>query len=279
MIIVNIKGGLGNQFFQYAFARYLSLKTERKLKFDISYYKKNDYRTFDLNKFNISFDGFISLKESLILRGAKRFPKFFKNICILKDTSEYFDSKIFEKILNKKICYLDGYWQSETYFNQINDLIKEELKLKQTYLKKLDNKIIQKILNTNSVSVHVRRGDHVTIPANKPYIVCKEKYYQDALKIIQQKVVNPYYFIFSDDIAWVKNNLFKSFPCFYIDQTDVFEDFQLMSLCKHNVMANSTFSWWAARLNKNPQKIVVAPYAWRTDGVREELYTNYQIRI
>ena len=276
MIVIKIKGGLGNQLFEYAFGRYLSLKTGRKLKFDISYYaRKNNYRKFELDKFNIKFDGFIGLKENVFFKGAYYFPNFFKQIYYFKEGKDEYN---LEKMASKKACYVDGYWQSEQYFKEIECELREELILKKAFYS-VDDVILQKILTTNSVGIHIRRGDYITIPLNKPYRVCTLDYYQNALKLIKQKVSNPYCFVFSDDIEWVKKNIFFDLPFEYVQANSDYLDLQLMSLCKHNIMANSTFSWWGSWLNNNLEKIVIAPIVWRTDEIRKELYTDYQIRI
>ncbi|MFC1894320.1 alpha-1,2-fucosyltransferase [Candidatus Dependentiae bacterium] len=280
MIIIKIKGGLGNQIFQYAFGRYLSLKTGRKLKLDLSYFKSNSYRKFNLDKFNIVFDGVIDFKSKILLKSSIYFPRIFKNnFCIINNNTQYFDPSVIQRIVSNKKCFLNGYWQSESFFSEIDDFLKKELNLKKEYFNNLNKTVLRKILNTNSVAIHVRRGDYIWENLNKPYNVCDLKYYASAIKIVKDKIKNPFCFIFSDDIEWVKKNLIIELPKVYVTENSVYKDFALMSFCKHNIMANSTFSWWASRLNSNLNKIVVAPHAWRTDGVREELHTDYQIRI
>lgn len=274
MIIAKIKGGLGNQLFQYSYARRLALKTGKKLKFDISFYKQQNFRRFFLDKFNTVFDGFINFRERAFLNVTYAFPLFFKDVLYLREGKVVRD---LPKISSSKICFVDGYWQSEGYFREISGIIKKELVLKS--LDKFDFTLYQKILCSESVSLHFRRGDYVTIPSNKNYNVCDLNYYLRAIDIIGRRIKDCNFFIFSDDLQWVKDNLKMIKSCTFVEGNEEHIDLYLMSLCKHNITANSTFSWWAAWLNDNPDKVVISPKAWRTDEIREELFTDYQVRI
>lgn len=158
--------------------------------------------------------------------------------------------------------YLKGYWQSEKYFKDISNIIKRELKFKDFNDEK-NMHIRHKILGTNSISVHIRRGDYLM----NPFIstVCTKKYYLDAIELIKNKVHDPIFYFFSDDIKWVKENLKTNNNSIYIDWNKgekSWIDMNLMSLCKHNIIANSSFSWWGAWLNDNLNKIVIAPNKW-----------------
>ncbi len=276
MIIVKIKGGLGNQLFQYAYGRYLSLKLNKKLKFDLSFYQQQDFRKFELQCFNVNHSGLINFKDKIFIKGAHHFPKFFNNY-LIKESGDNFDSPILDVDKN---YYVDGYWQSDRFFKSIADVLKKDFQIKES-LSDANKSLIKTIKNTNSVSVHFRRGDYVSIPANKDYNVCTKEYYSKALEIIESKTKDPRYFVFSDDIEWVKNNIKFKHKHTFIDNNvnKSYVDLYLMSLCEHNIMANSTFSWWASWLNQNPKKIVIAPRFWRIGEKRQELYTDFQIMI
>jgi Glycosyl transferase family 11 len=160
--------------------------------------------------------------------------------------------------------YLDGYWQSEQYFAQYADKIREDF----TFKLQLSNQnavITKQISQENSVSLHVRRGDYVTNSKNAFIGVCSLDYYQTAVEQIKMQVDKPVFFIFSDDINWVKDNLSLDDKAVLISHnlgSESYNDMRLMSLCSHNIIANSSFSWWGAWLNANPNKIVIAPKQW-----------------
>ena len=166
-------------------------------------------------------------------------------------------------------CYLVGYWQSEKYFQSHASAISVDF----TFALPLTDKNVElakQISEVQAVSLHVRRGDYINnIKTNAAHGVCSIEYYQAAIQCISNRVERPYFFIFSDDIAWVKDNLTMEMPCQYIDHNQgasSFNDMHLMSLCQHHIIANSSFSWWGAWLNPNPDKIVIAPKRWFTNS-------------
>lgn len=268
MIIVNLKGGLGNQMFQYALGRALSLKNNDILKLDtqsLSNAKElgNIYRPFDLAAFSIYQD--IATPEEV---KRLRYPNG-----ILSKIKELFVQKIVRPntvIFNNKILnltgnqYLDGYWQSPRYFDQIKNILLEDFTLRK--LLSASGEILKKeILNTNAISLHVRRGDYVANPkVKRENGICSPEYYKSAVALIKKEVASPHFFIFSDDITWVKENLSITDPVRYVEDTNLTapEELYLMSICQHNIIANSSFSWWGAWLNQNSNKIVVAPTPW-----------------
>tara|TARA_R110002167_G_scaffold168187_1_gene365822 strand:- start:1734 stop:2540 length:807 start_codon:yes stop_codon:yes gene_type:complete len=162
-------------------------------------------------------------------------------------------------------CYLSGYWQSGKYFKTCADDIRKDFTFK-TELSHKNKELADSIGSMNAVSLHVRRGDYVSnSKTQKTHGLCSLGYYQSAIEFISSEVSSPHFFIFSDDIDWVKNNLKIGFPVTYVGNNqgvDSFNDMRLMSLCKHHVIANSSFSWWGAWLNPDPDKIVVAPKCW-----------------
>lgn len=170
-------------------------------------------------------------------------------------------------------CYLVGYWQSEKYFVDADSDIRTDFTFKSP-LTGMNAELSAQIAGVNSVSLHVRRGDYVANKKNQLiYCACSLDYYQAAIQYISAHVENPNFFIFSDDLAWVKSSLKMDFPCQYVDHNqgaESYNDMRLMSLCKHNIIANSSFSWWGAWLNMNPDKIVIAPKKW----FFKEIYTK-----
>lgn len=252
MKIINLKGGLGNQMFQYAYGRALEL-AGKKIVFNTAFFngarsKTDTARDFKLNNFNIQTKAVFTDRKRPVL-------DFIK------------------KILGKLKLGEDGYWQSEKYFKKIEDSIRGEFTLKEPLDDRFTN-VIRQIENTPSVSLHIRRGDYVNDKKTKAvHDVCGLEYYEKAIDIIKAEVNNPTFFIFSDDIDWVAKNLEITSPAFWVSNLEGkdFEELILMSKCKHNIIANSTFSWWGAWLNKNPNKIVVAPKQWFTNKTSEDI--------
>lgn len=267
MIIVRLLGGLGNQFFQYALGRNLALKLKTELKFDLFSYDVDKKRVYELDKYNIS--------DQVKIWGRPRaiFKRVLNHLNIKSDGITYLPEKKFNfdpnVLRSKNNIYLGGYWQSYKYFESINDLIKEELTLKQ----KPDQKnagflqLVKK--ESESVGLHIRRGDYISDKRSAAHHGAKGlEYYGKAIDYIGSKLSHPSFFIFSDDIAWVKENLKINAPTFYADFNSPgkgSEDLRLMSNCNHFIIANSSFSWWAAWLGLNLHKIVIAPKLWFMD--------------
>lgn len=272
MVIVKLMGGLGNQMFQYAMGRRLAEKHKTVLKLDTTFlldrtFRKNfTFRNFDLQIFNIQ-ENIASIQEikshyNILKRGiSKLYPNCNLNSYV-KEKKNDFDSTIINLGDN---FYLDGYWASEKYFKDIEPIIREEFSFKNS----ISSKITETIASTDSICIHIRRGDYISNPViNKKMGVMDMGYYKKGLAYICERIENPNIFVFSDDMNWVKTNLKFDFPTTYVDfnNAGTNEDMRLMSLCKHNIIANSTFSWWGAWLNNNEKKIVVAPEKWFNDG-------------
>ena len=259
-------GGLGNQMFQYAYARALQ-KKGYEIKIDISAF--NNYKLhggYQLDKYNISLKK-TTIEETRSLHKSDIISRVLKILCLRKD--EIIKEKsllVSNDLLNvDDNTYVDGYFQSEKYFLAIRKEIVKEFTIKGslTNYTKLVEKWIQD--EDNAVSLHVRRGDYISNKkANVVHGTCSMKYYQNAIKMLNSKLHNNKYFIFSDDIKWCKENL-KMNNAIYVDNEEKripHEDIYLMSLCSHNIIANSSFSWWGGWLNSNLEKIVVAPTKW-----------------
>ena len=263
MIITKIKGGLGNQLFQYAVGRAVALHHKVPLKLDLTIFETNKlHNGYRLDQFAIQSD--IATKNEIfnlkggnnVLFSALRKAGFVKRKSYFKEKrSSHFDASIF-----KNTCiYLDGYWQNELYFSDIRELLLRELSPISS-MSDLGNAYLEPIKNSNSVSLHVRRGDYLNL---KNVGVLDVDYYMKAVEYIRTNVEKPIFFIFSDDLEWCKNSLGFLDGCIYVDSTQTeIDDLKLMSFCRHNIIANSSFSWWGAWLNQNPKKTVIAPKGW-----------------
>jgi len=264
MIIVRIVGGLGNQMFLYAYAKALQ---ERGLdvKIDISKFKKYKlHGGYQLDKYNIDLKVSSSLSNLLAKLG------FLKSI---KETSLLFDPNLKSLGGNK---YIKGYFQTEKYFSEIRTVLLEQFNIKQETSSTTSSIAKDIVSHKNSCSLHIRRGDYISNDkTNSIHGICSLDYYQNAMNLINTKYEDVRYFIFSDDISWVKENL-KIKNAFYIDHKTIpHEDIYLMSLCQHNITANSSFSWWGAWLNKNSNKTVIAPKLWFVDKKNEIASENW----
>ncbi|MBE4618683.1 alpha-1,2-fucosyltransferase [Vibrio navarrensis] len=263
MKIVKVVGGLGSQMFAYAL--YLSLKEKydknEKIYLDTSsfdeFQQHNGYELENIFNFKTESSDFVKnliTKKTLLHKFIYR--HFFKKIDASKKNYN-FDKSVFT---NSSAIYYQC-WTSWKYFESCEKTIKNSFKFPK--IDELENIEIANIINsTNSVSIHVRRGDYLNSPALKG--LAPEWYYNDAISHINQNVENPNYFVFSDDISWCKENL-QLENAKYIDWNKnhkSYRDIQLMSMCKHNIIPNSSFSWWGAYLNNNNSKIVITPERW-----------------
>lgn len=269
MIITKLNGGLGNQLFEYAYARNLQIKYADRMALDTEGFKRSD-RHYSLENFVLSKDVEILPHENcrkLIVwqalskinrKCASKLASFF-NVYLWK--SSYYRNFQVENT-RKGMHYFYGYWQSEKYFEENKEQIRQELRVKTPYLSE-SLRYLPEAEQPNSVAVHIRRGDYVSCGM----ILCDEKYYLNGMKYIKEKYADCNYLIFTDDIQWVKENIHFEYPVTYVDiDNPDYEVLRLMYMCKHFVMSNSSFSWWAQYLSDNENKIVVAPSVWYPDG-------------
>ena len=278
MIVVKLISGLGNQLFQYSFARRISLERNVPLKLDISFYDSQDLRAYKLDCFNIEAEVITRQEVNRFLRKdwlwparkgwnatQRLFPYYKKRFVEEQEKFEY------DPAMNKmgKNAYIVGYWQHHQYHQRHESTLRKELTLRPSYQQKVGQLRDEIEANGQSVSLHIRRGDYVTDPyAKGRFGALPMSYYRKAIEQIKQRTVKPEIYVFSDEIDWAKEHLNVECPTHYVSlddpDQDVLELF-LMSRCKHNIMANSTFSWWGAYLNSNPEKIVIAPQRWSND--------------
>ena len=278
MIIIQKNCGLGNQLFQYAAGRRLAWKHNTRLLIDITQTGTKPHEFFALDHYNIKAEiidkskimqfydysaaGRISRKiKTMAGIGIKTEIGKFKRIC--EKEIYVFDKSVLKLPDN---VFLRGFWQSEKYFLDAEDIIRDELSLK-TQLSAQGISAQHQIKNLkNTVSVHIRRGDNVTDKLSNRYFgLIPLEYYYKCLSHLYEKFGSLNIFVFSDDPVWAKENLISDNPMFFIAHNDyktAYEDIHLMSLCEHNIIANSSFSWWGAWLNKNKEKIVFSPKQW-----------------
>ncbi|WP_158838613.1 alpha-1,2-fucosyltransferase [Polaribacter sp. L3A8] len=264
MIVVRILGGLGNQMFQYAYAKALENKGYN-VKLDLSEIKKYKlHGGYQLDKYKIN------------LKTADSFSTLFAKIGLKKSIKE--KSLLFNKNLKslKGNEYVKGYFQTEKYFIEIRDTLLKEFSINQKLSFKTEIIASQITESKNSCSLHIRRGDYISDKkANNIHGTCSLEYYRSAISIINKKYQDTLFFVFSDDITWTKGNL-KITNAFYVDVKSIpHEDMYLMSLCNHNITANSSFSWWGAWLNKNKNKTIIAPKQWFVNFKNEIACKNW----
>ena len=256
--------------FQYAFGRALAQKHKTYLKLHFTDALFNIHRSYELDVFNISAS--MATKEDLQKFGIIK-NRVFNRLFYLFDErygiqfNKHITTQKFPYIFNSKYLaiknnsYIQGYWADERYFKEIGNILRKEFKPKKKFDKR-NQKIREKIREITSVSVHVRRGDYITNKTNIPKFIGLN-YYVNSINKIKKSVPKPVFLVFSDDIPWCKQNLNSLMDnvC-YIDHNkgkDSYKDLLLMSACKHNIIANSTFSLWGSWLNKNFNKIILKP--------------------
>ena len=253
-VYVKLMGGVGNQLFQYATARAASLRNQSELLFDARWFENPDgNRYYALKYFKIQ--GRVAQKSEL---PSKLKLKLGLGTKYIKEKGLGVNKVILDIQSN---CYLKGYFQSEKYFKEFSNTIRKELELVHPPNEK-NHKLIQKMKKENAVSLHFRRGDYQTSEHKKVYSGVNLSYYTNALHQIEELVGETTTYVFSDVPRWVTNNLKLEKPYFLVEHNNEeqsHEDLRLMATCKHNIIANSTFSLWGAWLNPNPKKIVFSP--------------------
>lgn len=273
MIVVNLMGGLGNQMFQYALGRQLSVLNQTELLLDCTFLNaaatQHIKREYELDIFPVKariatakeLRPYQQLQHNRLIRSLQRvFPSLFSHYLISEKTHA-FDPSI---LTGPDDSWLNGFWQTENYFLQIEEHIRADFEF-QPPLSGLNKQLAEKISSCDSLSIHVRRGDYTNPETLAFHGICSPEYYYKAVELISKRTTIQQLFIFSDEPDWVKQHLKFQIPATYISHNtgkNSFEDMRLMSLCKHNIIANSSFSWWGAWLNKHAHKMVVAPRDW-----------------
>lgn len=268
MVLVEIEGGLGNQMFQYAAGKALSMRLKEPL------FLSNDvFKIFSADGSMQSYFPCASYSiASLLLK--RSFIETSTNNK-LKRIVGFGHKKTYQEkgiLYNKKVesltapVYIKGFWQSEKYFHAYKDEIRNSFQFNANSCC-VNKEIANAIQSCNAVSVHVRRGDYITNKENfKKHGVCDMNFFLGAFALIEEKIKSPSYFVFTDDAVWAKKELlpFRKDAVVVVGNNNCnsWMDMYLMSLCKHNIIANSTFSWWGAWLNNNKDKVIIAPEKW-----------------
>ena len=299
MIIIKIQGRLGNQMFQYAFAKKLMKKYYNNEEIMINYSKskfsnKCDFaeddnhteKVFNFKKLRITKKLEINFIQKIIFYSYLIFKLIIKKIYSKKSLDSVFqkflnyfgiyflqDSSVCEFYKSKfknKIVY--GYFTSEIFFKDIENDIKRDFEIN-INMEKNNQNFLNKIINSNSVCISIRRGDYLNKDISKFYHICDLNYYYSAINMINELVENPTYVVFSDEIDWVKENMnFPEGTLYESGNLNCFETLKLMINCKYYIISNSTFHWWAQYLSKNKNKIVIAPSIWNSKDSCKEIY-------
>jgi hypothetical protein len=299
MVITRLSGGLGNQLFQYAFGRYLSHRYKTNLYIDSTFLKRTNVRLYALEPFNIVNKPLSSIKKIKIwpewwlgdllyqydrtrksqwyLKFEQKEKQLFRRVLhpeaqfpqdqfrfgnLVSERYFHFDAQLKDNATDNVMIM--GFWLSEQYFKDIRPVLRKELAVK-AKPSGLNLNLLNEINSTSSVAIHIRRGDFLLPHYSKTFINLPLSYYRSAIDRVVEEVNDPHFFIFSDDPGWVKENFILEYPATYISHNHEkasHEDLRLMAACKHQVTANSTFSWWGAWLNDHPGKIVCTPERW-----------------
>lgn len=274
MIIVNISGGIGNQMFQYAFGRYLSILLKKDLFLNRSVYQFSQYRAFGLDAFHLPANCFVGNFDDLIDKGV-----IGEDIRLIEEKFFHFDEGLvaaFNELVAENepspgtAFVISGYWQSARYFEEIKEVIQADFNFRYG----LDGPALvmqKKMKSENAVMVHVRRGDYLTCPGL--FNTVSKEYITGSIQYCREKLEAPVFYVFSDDIPWCMESLKEMDGLTFID--DSFYDersksyLQMMSSCKHFVISNSTYSWWASWLGRSTGSLTIAPKEWFNDQARD----------
>lgn len=274
MIITKCTDGLGNQLFQYAIGRSLSILKQTDFFVDRTDFINNPLRQYCLEYFNMQPATIANYKKF-----ALQHPLYFAQLKLrlVKTIRENAAAPVPLNAFPKN-SFLRGYWGREEYFAPIKETIQKEFTIKEE-LKSAAFKIVeQEISQVNAVSIHIRRGDYLKPQNGILFELLTNEYYKEAIAAIQARITDPVFYVFSDDLEWVKNNFTFLKGYHFVNEEKMLKDYEeliLMSRCQHQVIANSTFSWWAAWLNVSENKIVIQPEKWYTDPDLQDQYSRH----
>lgn len=270
MKLITLSGGLGNQMFQYALYLSLRARGEHVFLYKNKILKHREHSGYELQRiFGVeSAVKGMWLTNLLQNRWIGSFVKHLLFPCKLRERKLY-DYASYERSMKRKSFpgeHWVGYWQSEKYFAEVIDEVRRSFTFNESLLSQATKTCVENMPETTPVSLHVRRGDYVSTSFSWMYgDLCNLAYYRKAIQYIKAHVDNPVFYVFSDDLEWVKENLPLSENSVLVDWNrgiDSWQDLYLMSQCKAHVLANSSFSWWGTWLDANPNKVVVTPAVW-----------------
>lgn len=265
MIIVKIWGGIGNQLFQYVFGQYLRHRFHQDVRYDDNSFVSTDKlrkRELDALNVNIDWDDHCSFSKYKGVKG--RILRLYYQM-FPKQHYIGLDDKIPDRIKSTDVYFFQGYWQDYKYYEWLQNNIPDFIIKSKIFPIELDD-IKQKIVACpQSVSIHIRRGDYFTPQYVSTYGVCTKDYFEKAIKIMKEKIPNARFFVFTDDIDWVNDHIQLDADALIIPNYDIsqFAYIELMSLCKHHIISNSSFSWWGAILNEKKDSLVISPSKWK----------------
>lgn len=272
MIIAKMSGGLGNQLFQYAAARALSQSMRTSLRLDCSWYlnirASDTSRSFELGTLGITVTA-ASLYDTFRRRVAKRLVGAGISSSRLTGMTYVSEERGAVPLLSRPWAgdvYLDGYWQDYSYAKAVRTLLLKEISPSLAALAPNAGIDMDELAETEAVAVHIRRGDYVSSASiQAKHGVCGEQYYHQSIALMEERIPNARFLFFSDDIPWCRDHFAKIRNAIFINaqgRNSSLIEFALMQRCKHFVIANSTFSWWAAFLGQRPRSHVIAPAKW-----------------
>lgn len=284
MIIVKLMEGMGNQMFQYALYQSL-LAQGKEVKLDRSRFTHIDGKRecfLDYGCFDLKYELCTKKEARKYVLGTGMTARVLMRLFGDKST-HYYEKNAYEydpNVMHIREGYLDGFWQSWKYFQNIESEIRKIYKFKNK-LSARDKQLEDRIQSTNSIAVHVRRGDYIKLQDIYGNI-CTIEYYHRAIEVLKQTIERPIFYFFSNDMEWTRRKFGNKNNYIYVEgnsEDKGFIDMRLMSECRHQIIANSSFSWWAAYLNSNFDKKVICPERWINRKETPDVYCNGWIRI
>lgn len=265
--VIRLSGGLGNQMFQYALGRQLE-KEDVNVTYDTFIYWRDKLRKYELNHFHTDVRLASGVRKCFYLCCYYMERKLKMRMMVTKLLGEHHEKSLFgyeDNLIQYR--YLDGYWQNTKYFCNMKAQLQQDFVWKGRF-NDTQEKIMRDMQGRESVMIHIRRGDYLKPSNAEMYVVQDQDYYERAMHLMTEHVKEPQWYVFSDDIAWC-----KTLTCFQTNVTFVdssisdsmYVDFELMKQCRHFIIGNSTFSWWAAWLAVNEKKVMMAPEKWYYD--------------
>ena len=281
MIVTRIDGGLGNQMFQYAYGLYLATKHQTELALDLSSFRTGPQHGYMLDRFQITGTPLRADQAQWLPHRYRDSAVELKTSWLRNRLSDWLNPSVLHRVKERPFgfdrkylaardqSYLVGYWQSEKFFPGLRgELLKQFVPV--SMISEPSQRIIERMQSTASIALHIRRGDYISNPATADlYEQLSIDYYRSSLERFAAQHREVQVFVFSNDLAWCRKHLELPFPTHFVDhtrQSTAYEDLVMMSHAMCNVIANSTFSWWAAYLNHRPDRMTFAPERWFRPG-------------
>jgi hypothetical protein len=277
MIFVRLMGGLGNQMFQYAFARRMEHEHQVPVMLDLTWFTTQTKRTYELSAFPVTLP--ITMQDKIAAFEPNHRKKLTRRLrtrilgvqhSVIRESEPFrFTPEVVQRPVQKNALFI-GYWQNETYFRPVEKQIRQDFSFRRA-LTSTQHIIAQRIEAAQSVSVHIRRGDYAhEESARTHHGLLPTRYYDKAMALVSERMSEPRFFVFSDEPEWARSMFADTRYTVEIvgdiAASEAIVDLHLISLCRHHIIANSTFSWWGAWLSSNPEKMVFAPSRWLAPG-------------